>query len=684
MTADTANPLLSPWPAPFGMPPFAMIAPEHFPAAFEQGLAEHKAEIEVIAAQPEPATFGNTIEALERGGRTLQRVSATFFNLAHADTSDALRKIERDIAPVLARHNSAIHLDSRLFGRIDDLWRRRGELALSDEQARVLERYHTRFLRSGAGLPADAKARYGAIGERLATLGTRFAQNVLADETTNILVLETQADLEGLPDFFKAAAARAAADRGLAGKWVVSMARSSIEPFLQFSKRRDLREKAFRLWAARGAGGGETDNRAIVAETLALRAERAKLLGFATFAHYRLDDAMAKTPEAAHAFLWSVWQPARVQAQKEREALQALATAEGANADIAPWDWRYYAERRRQAEFDLDETEIKPYLQLDNIIEAAFDTAQRLFGLSFVERSDLPTYHADVRAFEVRGRDGRHIGIFLGDYFARPSKRSGAWMSGFREQRKLDGETRPIIVNVMNFAKADDGPTLLSFDDARTLFHEFGHGLHGLLSDVTYPMISGTSVARDFVEFPSQVYEHWLEQPEVLRRFAKHYRTGEEMPEALLQRLLAARRFNQGFATVEFLASALVDLDYHMAADVSSIDVAAFERASLERIGLPEGIAMRHATPHFTHVFAGESYAAGYYSYMWSEILDADGFAAFEEAGDIFAPAVAKRLHDHVYSAGGASEPAEAYRRFRGRMPSPEAVLKQRGLSAAP
>jgi peptidyl-dipeptidase Dcp len=394
---------------------------------------------------------------------------------------------------------------------------------------------------------------------------------------------------------------------------------------------------------------------------------------------------MAKTPEAALDLLHSVWQPARAQALREAAALQALIQAEGHNFELAPWDWRYYAEKRRKAEFDFDESEIKPYLALDNIIAAAFDTAQRLFGLSFSERHDVALYHPDVRAWEVTDGDGRHVGLFLGDYFARPSKRSGAWMSGFRSQEKLDADVRPIVVNVMNFSKAGAGdPALLSFDDARTLFHEFGHALHGLLSDVTYPLISGTSVSRDFVEFPSQLFEHWLEQPEVLQRFARHCRTGEPMPDELLNRVLAARTFNQGFATVEYLSSALVDFDFHLLADAEGIDASEFERSALERIGMPAAMVMRHRPPHFGHVFAGDGYSAAYYSYLWSEVLDADGFAAFKEAGDPFHPPTARRLRDFVYSAGYLRDPAEAYTAFRGRMPKPDALLRKRGLIEVP
>ncbi|MFE0756325.1 M3 family metallopeptidase [Inquilinus sp. NPDC058860] len=678
----SANPLLAPWDTPFGSPPWQRIAVGHFRPAFDAALAEHIREIEAIAGDPAEPSFDNTVAALERSGRALRRVAAAFFNLTSAHSNDELEVVERDIAPLLARHHNAIQQNPALFRRVDALFARRAELGLTPEQDRVLERYHLGFTRSGAGLDETAKRRLSEIVERLATLGTRFGQNVLADEKAYALVLDGEADLAGLPQELRDAAAAAAADRGQPGKHAITLGRSSVEPFLQFSARRDLRETAFKAWLARGESAA-ADNRPIIAETVALRAEQARLLGYPSYADFRLADTMAKTPEAALGLLNSVWQPARARALREQEKLQALVAAEGGNFEVAAWDWRYYAEQQRKQEFDLDESELKPYLQLERIIETAFDTAHRLFGLSFRERRDVPVWHPDVRAWEVTGRDGRFIGLFYGDYFARPSKRSGAWMEAIREQENFDGEVRPIVVNVMNFAKAAEGtPSLLSFDDARTLFHEFGHALHGLMSDLTYPAIAGTNVARDFVEFPSQLYEHWLERPEILRRHALHYRTGEPMPEALLQRVLAARSFNQGFATVEFISSALVDLDFH-AASADASDPAAFERATLQRIGMPSAIVMRHRPPHFQHVFAGSGYSAGYYSYLWSEVLDADGFGAFEEAGDIFDPAVSGRLAEFVYSAGYRRDPAEAYQAFRGRPPEPQALLKKRGLADA-
>jgi peptidyl-dipeptidase Dcp len=679
--AAAENPLLQTWDTPFGLPPFSRIAPEHYRPAFDQVLAAHRVAIEEIAADPAPADFANTIAALERSWNDLNRISAPFYLVTGADTNDTLEAIDLELSPVLARHHSEVFQHAGLFRRIDTLWTHRDALGLGDEEQRALERYHIAFVRAGAALAPAARARLTEINERLAFIGTTFGQNVLADEKAFVLVLDGEADLAGLPDFVRQAAQAEAAERGLTGKHAISLSRSSVEPFLQFSARRDLREKAWRAFAARGEANPTTDNKGLIAEMVQLRDERARLLGFASHAHYRLDDAMAKTPQAARGMLDAVWGPARARALRDRDALQAIIAAEGGNFALAPWDWRYYAEKLRQQRHALDEADVKPYLQLDQIIAAAFDTAHRLFGLDFKPLAGMPVYHPDVRVWEVT-RNGKHVGLFVGDYFSRPSKHSGAWMTSLRDQERLSGETAPIIINVMNFAKAEPGtPSLLSFDDAHTLFHEFGHALHGLLSDVVYPVLSGTSVATDFVEFPSQLYEHWLEQPEVLGRFARHYKTGAPMPQDLLDRLLAAKNADSGFAAVEYVSSAIVDLDFHTRAPREAADATAFEKEALARISMPAEIVMRHRSPHFTHVFTGEGYASAYYSYMWSEMLDADGFAAFKETGDVFDPATARRLHDFVYSAGNKRDPAEAYRLFRGALPTVNAVLEKRGLA---
>mgnify|MGYP000716392271 CR=1 FL=1 len=673
------NPLLEPNDDPLGLPPFGRIRPDHFMPAFEATMAGQLAAVDEIAASAEPPTFENTLLPLELSGIAPERVGAAFFHLAGADTSEAIQAIEREISPLLARHADRIFLNRKLYDRIASVWEARS--SLGPEEARVADRYMTMFSRAGAGLEETGKARLEAINERLAALGTSFSQNVLADESGWTLVLETADDRAGLPDWLLSAAAAAAEERGRAGKHVITLSRSSIEPFLTFSMRHDLREKAFEAWTKRGGFGGKTDNRALIAETIALRAERARLLGHQSYAHYRLADTMAKTPEAVSGLLDSVWAPAKLRVAAEHAALEALAASEGNNEPVTAADWRHYSEKVRRAEFDFDEAELKPYLVLDTIIAAAFDVAHRLFNLDFEEVRGLSLYNPDVRVWRVT-RAGRPVGTFLGDYFARTSKRSGAWMSALRDQQRITGDVRPVVVNVCNFAKPAKGePALLSFDDARTLFHEFGHALHGLLSDVTYPLIAGTNVARDFVELPSQLYEHWLEEPAVLRAHARHAMTGEPMPEALLEKVLAARRFNQGFATVEYTSSALVDLAFHLLDDGTGVDATAFETATLERIGMPAYMVMRHRPTHFAHIFSGDGYASGYYSYLWSEVLDADAFEAFTEAGDIFDPALAKKLHDNIYSAGYRQEPGAAYTAFRGRLPTADALLRKRGLN---
>ncbi|TAJ30403.1 M3 family metallopeptidase [Bosea sp. (in: a-proteobacteria)] len=678
------NPFAARWETPFRLPPFDAIKPGHIRAAFEAALAKHKHEIAAIVAEKAEPDFTNTIEALERAGRALSRVGGVFYNLAGADTNEALQAIEREMSPVTSRHWSAIMMDEGLFARVDAVNAKRDSLGLGAEQARLLERTHKGFVRSGARLGAEDKKRLAAINERLAGLGTQFSQNVLKDESAYALFIEDEAGLAGLPDFVKAAMARAAADRGKPGQHAVTLSRSVIEPFLTFSRRRDLREQAFIAWSKRGENGNESDNRAIVAEMVMLRAEKAKLLGYPTFAHFKLDDAMAKTPEHVRGLLELVWKPAKARAAREAADLAALAQAEGENEPIRPWDWRHYAEKVRQKTYALDEAVLKPYLQLDRVRQAAFDVAGKLFGLSFAQRPELKGYHPDVRIFEVtETASGRHIGLFVGDYFARASKRSGAWMSAFRGQRNLDGETRPIIVNVCNFAKPAEGePALLSLDDARTLFHEFGHALHGLLSDVTYGSLAGTAVSRDFVELPSQLYEHWFMTPEVMRAYCIHAETGEPIPEALIEKIGKAQTFNQGFSTVEYTSSALVDLAFHSLEAPAEVDPLAFEAAELNRLGMPAEITMRHRTPHFTHVFSGDGYSAGYYSYLWSEVMDADAFNAFTETGDVFSPAVADKLKRYIYSAGDTRDAAEAYTLFRGRLPTPDALLQKRGLAA--
>jgi peptidyl-dipeptidase Dcp len=675
----TENPFFEAWTTPFGVPPFDRIRPEHFPPAFDRAMVEHNAEIAAITGSAAAPTFANTIEALERAGRRLDLVSRVFSNLDSSNTNDALEAIARNYAPKLAQHHTRHALDEVLFGRIAKLYARRETLGLAADQRRLLDRYHLRLVRSGALLRPEQKARMAAIAERLAVLHTLFGQNVLHDERDWQLVLH-EADLDGLPDFARTAAAQAAKERGVAGRWVVTLARSSAEPFLTFSSRRDLRRTLWEAWTARGTHPGANDNTPIIHEIMALRAEQARLLGYNNFAAYRLDDSMAKTAGAVESLLQQVWGPAKEKARAELAKLEKLASREGLNEAIEPWDWRYYAEKVRQAEYDLDEAEVKPYFVLDNMVEAAFDTARRLFGVTFTERSDLPVYHPDVRVWEVRDSAREHVGLFLHDNFARPGKQSGAWSSRYRDQQTLDGTVAPIVVNNNNFAKG--APTLLSFDDAETLFHEFGHGLHSLLSRVRYRSQSGTAVRRDFVEFPSQIFEHWMSAPETLRRYARHYETGKPMPEDLLRRLLAARTFNQGFETVELTGSALFDLELHCEPSPQTLDIARFEHEFLDRIGMPRQVGLRHRPAHFQHLFAGGGYAAGYYAYLWAEVLEADGFSAFTEAGNVFDPDLAARLKA-IYSAGDTEDPMELYRAFRSRDPKIAALLEQRGLTAS-
>ena len=673
-----SNPLLAPWSTPFKLPPFEAIQDTDFAPAFEAALAEARAEIAAIADNPEAPDFANTIDALELSGASLDRVLGVFYSLAGTDSNPAREALQREFAPKLSAYSSEITSNAALFARIEALWQARDDLGLTDEQARVLYLTRRGFVRAGAQLQGAAKDRLTEVKARLAVLGTDFMQNLLAEERGWFMEL-AEDDLQGLPDFLIAAARAAGAEKGVDGP-VITTSRSLIAPFLAFSPRRALREKAYEAWAARGANGGDTDNRAIAAEILALRQERAELLGYKDFASYKLETEMAKTPGNVRGLLMDVWAPARAAAEADAEVLEGMMHADGINGQLEAWDWRYYAEKRRKAEHDLDEAEIKPYLQLDRMIEAAFDCANRLFVLEFAPLN-VTLHNPDARAWEVT-RNGAHVAVFIGDYFARGSKRSGAWCSASRSQKTLGGDTRPVVHNVCNFAKPQAGqPALLSYDDARTLFHEFGHALHQMLSDVTYESISGTSVARDFVELPSQLYEHWLDVPEVLGKYATHAETGEAMPKDMLDRLLAAATYDMGFQTVEYVASALVDLAFHEGA--APADPMAAQAQVLADIGMPHAIRMRHATPHFAHVFAGDGYSSGYYSYMWSEVMDADAFEAFEEAGSAFDPDTAQRLERFILSAGGSRDAKELYLEFRGRLPGVGALLKGRGLTAA-
>ncbi|MBM3592247.1 MAG: M3 family metallopeptidase [Alphaproteobacteria bacterium] len=669
------NPLLSPWNTPFGLPPFGAIEPAHFPPAFEAAMAAHRIEIAEIGANPAAPSFANTVEALEGAGRLLSRIGATFFNLAASHATEALQKVERDIAPKLAAHRMAIALDPALFRRVAALHQQREGLALAPDQHRLLERLYLRLMRAGAGLDAKARARLSEISTRLATLHTSFGQNVLADENEWRMAL-TEADLDGLPESARQAAREAAAAAGVDG-YVFTLSRSSAEPFLTFSARRDLRERLWRGFAARGALTAGRQNAPLIREILVLRRERAKLLGEADFASFRLRDTMAGSPAAAEGLLRACWEPAKRRIAVEKAELSAFAQAAGHNGAIEPWDWRYWAERARQAKHNFDGAALKPHFELEAMMRAIFHTARRLFGLHFEERAEIPRYHADVRGFEALDEAGQHVGLLLLDNYARPGKRSGAWMSSFRVADALNGRTAPIIINNNNLARAT--PTLLSFDEARTLFHEFGHALHGLMSRARYPSQSGTAVLGDFVEFPSQVMENWLSLPETLQTHARHHETGAALDEALLARLLAARNDGQGFAMVEYLSCALIDLALHRHKSPEDLTLEEFEADFLAEIGMPEGMALRHRPIHFSHLFSGDGYAAGYYFYLWAEVLDADGFEAFEEAGDPFHPDLAARLKS-IFEAGDTADPMALYTAFRGRPPQVDALLRKRGL----
>ena len=677
--SDATNPFFKEWNTPFGAPPFEQIEVSHFKPAFEAAMAEHLVQIDGIANADSLPTFNNTIAEMEFSGASLDRVSRVFFNLAATESNDEIQALQREFSPALTRHSNTIRMNANLFKRIDAIYKNRDEAGLTDEQLRLTERIYNDFIRAGADLTGDARERFAAINERISSLTTQFGQNVLNDTRDFKLVLE-ETDLAGLPKSLIEAAAAQANAQDMPGKYVITLQRSSVQPFLQFSERRDLREKAFNGWALRGDNDNKFDNKAIVEEIVKLRAERAELLGYDHHSDYVLSNAMAKTPEAAMELLMDVWEPAVAKAEQEKQWILELMAQEGADHEFKAWDWRYYAEKVRLARFNLDQAEISQYFELENMLEAQFYVAERLFGLTFEERDDIPVYNSIVRVWEVKDPQGNHLGLFYGDYYARDSKRSGAWMSAFRAQQKLAGNVTAMVTNNMNLNQPAEGePTLMSYSDAVTLFHEFGHALHGLLSDVTYPTLSGTNVPRDWVEFPAQIYEHFIAQPYMLQKFALHYETGEPMPQALLDRIMQASTFNQGFATVEYTASALVDMAYHQLTDVDSIDVRQFEDEVLSSYSKPEEIIMRHRSTHFGHIFSG-GYHSAYYAYMWSEILDADGFDAFTEAGDIFDKETAQRLQDFIFSTGDKLDYLEAYTRFRGRAPTTDSLLRNRGL----
>ncbi len=681
---QSANPLLREWSGQYGgVPPFDRITVADFKPALEAAMAEELAEVELIANNPAPPSFENTLAALERTGQKLDRVSTSYGVWSSTLNTADFQPIEREMAPKLAAHSDRITQNAALFQRIDAVYNSPAKATLIPEQQRLAWLYQTGFVRAGARLDDAAKTRLSAINQRLAALYTSFSQNVLADETDQTLALTTEAQLAGLPQSLRDGAAAAARAKGMPTGWVISNTRSSVDPFLTYSDNRELRERAWRMFVSRGDNPGAHNNNQIISEILALRAERAKLLGYQTHAHWRLENTMAKTPERAVELLEAVWRPAIGRVAEEVRDMQALARAEGQNITIEPWDYRYYAEKVRKQRYDLDQNEVKPYLQLERLREGMFWVAGELFRFSFAPVT-VPVYHPDVRVWEVTDKkSGRHVGLWYFDPYARAGKRSGAWMNAYRRQERFDREVNTIVSNNSNFVKGAPGePVLISWDDATTLFHEFGHALHGLSSNVTYPSLSGTAVARDYVEFPSQLLEHWLSTPQVLQRFALHYQTGQPIPQSLVDRIDRASKFNQGFATTEYLSSAIVDMRMHLAGD-RPIDAAAFERETLAELGMPRELVMRHRTPQFLHVFAGDGYSAGYYSYLWSDVLTADAYQAFVEGSGLYDPAVAARLRQHIFSIGNTVDPADAYRAFRGRDPQVEALMRKRGFPTA-
>jgi peptidyl-dipeptidase Dcp len=681
LTPVPSNPLLAPWPGPFGgVPPWDSGTPERYREALAFGLDERKKNLDAVANDPAAPTFANTIVPMQKAGRTLTRVAVMFSVMTGNLRSPEYQALNREIAPKLAAAQDAIYFDERLFKRIEGVYATRDKL--TPEQRRLVERTRDAYVRSGAQLSLEDKQKLSEINQQLATLFAQFSDKVLADENT-WTVLETQADLAGLSESLIASAAAAADERGLKGKWLIINTRSSVDPFLTFSTRRDLREKVWLRFVNRGDNGDANDTNDSIRKIVKARADRAKLLGFASHAHWRMSDTMAKDPVKAQELMMRVWPAAVGRAHEEVAAMQKVADREGARITIEPWDYRFYAEKVRKAQYDLDQNEIKPYFELNNMINAAFWTAEQLYGITFTEiTGQVPVFHPDVRVWEVKDKaTGKHVAVFYGDYFARAGKNSGAWAATYRGREKFDGDVTPLSSNNNNFIKGAPGePVLISLDDCTTLFHEFGHALHSQLSEVNYPGLASTP--RDFVEFPSQVNEHWVLTRPVLDQFARHYQTREPMPQALVNKIKASETFNQGFKTVEYLSAAIVDMDLHTRPD-GEIEPDAFEREDLARLGMPKEIVMRHRLPQFSHLFGSDSYSAGYYSYLWSEVMDADAWHAFVEAGNPFDPATAKKMREFILAPGNTTDRAEAFRQFRGRDPDVSALLEERGFATS-
>ncbi len=677
-TEGDMNPFFTDWDTPFGVPPFEKIKDEHFLPAMKKGIEDQRREVETIARNEQPATFANTIEALNAAGEMLDKVGAVFSNLTSAETNDRLQQIAREVAPLQSALRDDILLNEQLFARVKSVWSQRTGLGLNPEQVRLLEETYKRFVRGGANLKPEEKKRLRAINEQLSLLSLKFGDNLLKETNAYRLVIERREDLAGLPESVVAGAAQAAKAAGMEGKWVFTLHAPSIWPFLSYADNRELRRQILTAYTLRGDNGNEWDNKEILVKIAALRAERARILGYKTHADFVLEENMAKTPGQVYDFLKRLWEPALAVAKKEAEMLQAMIGEEGGGFRLEPWDWRYYAEKVKKTRYELDENEVREYFSLENARIGAFHVAEKLYGLKFRERTDIPRYHPEVRTFEVMDSDGSHLGVFLVDFHPRPGKRGGAWASRYRGQQIRDGkDIRPVVVNVCNFTRpAGEGPALLHLEEVETLFHEFGHALHSLLSRIRYKGLAG--VPRDFVELPSQIMENWVLEPEVLKVYAKHYRTGEIIPDKLIERIQRAEKFNQGFATVEYLAASFLDMDWHTLTSGDAIGAAPFEKDAMERIRLIREIVPRYRSTYFQHIFSG-GYSSGYYSYIWSEVLDSDAFQAFKEKG-IFDQATARSFRREILEKGGTADAMQMYKAFRGREPSVEPLLEKRGL----
>lgn len=678
---NSKNPFFSEYENEYGIPPFEKIKTEHYLPAFKEGIKQQQAEFDAIAENAEAPTFENTIEALELSGVLLDKVSSVFFNLYSAETNDELAAIANEVSPLLSEHGDNLYLNDKIFARIKTLYLDKENLSLNDEQNRVLENYYKDFVRSGADLSAEDKVKLREINKELSLAELTFGQNLLAENNAYQRFVTDEAELAGLPEGVKQAAAEAAKEAGQEGKWLFTTSKASFMPVLQYGENRQLRKDLLLAWANRGDNGNANDNKETIKKVMQLRIQRANLLGFKTAAHFILEDKMAKTPEKVYEFLATVWQPALNQAKKEAYDLQKLMDEEGKGEKLEAWDWWYYAEKLRKAKYDLDEEAIRPYFKMENVRQGAFDLAGKLWGLQFTALTDYPKYHPDMEAFKVTNADGSLVGVLITDYFPRPGKRAGAWMNEYRKQHYRDGQNiRPVIVNVGNFTKpTSDKPSLLSMDDVQTLFHEFGHGLHGLLAQSTYMSLSGTSVVRDFVELPSQIMENWCFEPQVMKTYARHYETGEVMPDELMEKIEKAGTFNQGFVMTELLSAAILDMDYHTLTNADNLDVNAFEKASLDKMGMIPEIIVRYRSTNFNHVFGG-GYAAGYYSYTWAEVLDADAYQAFVETGDIYNQEVASSFRKNILEKGDSEDAMTLYLKFRGKEPDPSALLRKRGF----